>query len=113
MKNSVPSIKNYLEDNNLMAIGKPLILDIYTTDKHGPFGASIMEQLAIVLMCAQASVKCLSGIAQAGETTTMFDTDLKCLASAVQISILLPNAYRAANTTDVQTQVPVACVPMD
>ena len=37
----------------------------------------------------------------------MFDEEMKCLGSAVQVSMLLPNAYRPANTTDVQTQVPV------
>ena len=77
MLNSVPSIKKHLEDNNLMATGKPLIFGIYTTDKHGTFGASIMEQLAITLMKAnKASVRCLSSANQAGETSTMFDEEM-------------------------------------
>ena len=97
-----------------MATGKPLILDIYNTGKHGTFGASIMEQLAIILMIAnKASVRCLSSVAQAGETSTMFDEEMIMLGSAAQVSMLLPNAHRPNNTTDAETQVPVGLCMAD
>ena len=37
----------------------------------------------------------------------MLHEEMTCLGSAVQVSMLLPNAYRLANTMDIETQVPV------